>query len=268
MEHEHPTHPSPHTEDQPKEILKQQAVNPMYILPSAILIGAILISASIFYTTKTFINKLDGATFAAAQSPAQTGNNQPTAPVAPVAAPGQKVNVEPGHLPAKGNSNAKVKIVAFEDFRCPFCEKFFTQTEPQIIKDYVDTGKAVLYFRQYQFLGPASVIAGNAAECANEQGKFWDMHEYLYKNQPSESDTSMYTTDNMTKIAGQLGMNTGKFQSCLSANKYDKDVQGDLAAGQAAGVTGTPTIFINGIPIVGAQPYAAFKAAIDQQLSK
>jgi protein-disulfide isomerase len=274
MENSH--HSSPHintehvrTEDQPQESVKAKPINPIYLLSSAIVVGAILISASIFYTTKTFINKLDGTSFAAAQTAGQnpgSGNPAAPAPVAQAAAPGQKVNVDVGHLPPKGNPNAKVKIVAFEDFRCPFCEKFFSDTEPQIIKDYVDTGKAVLYYRQYQFLGPASVIAGNAAECANEQGKFWNLHEYLYKNQPSESDTSMYTVDNLTKIAGQLGMNAANFKSCLSTNKYDKNVQGDLAAGQAAGVTGTPTIFINGLPVVGAQPYAAFKTIIDQQL--
>lgn len=272
MEQNHPDRPHVNTESvkAEDELLKTKPIDSVYILSVAILVGAFIISAGIFYSTKTFVSKLD-STVLASNSLA----GQPNAPSAPSAAqpsqapaPGQKVNVEVGHLPAKGNPNAKVKIIAFEDFRCPFCEKFFTSTESQIIKDYVDTGKAVLYFRQYQFLGPASVIAGNAAECANEQGKFWDLHEYLYKNQPSESDTSMYTVDNLSKIAGQLGMNTTNFKSCLSSNKYDKNVQGDLAAGQAAGVTGTPTIFVNGIPIVGAQPYAAFKAAIDQQLSK
>ena len=267
---EHPMHPQVTIERHPEEMAKEKSPNKpadsIYFLPAAILLGAILISVSIFYAAKIVVGKLDSAALASSKILA-SGNTQPAAP-AKTAAPGQKVNVDVGHLPAKGNPNAKVKLVAFEDFRCPFCEKFFTNTEPQIIKDYVDTGKAVIYYRQYQFLGPTSVIAGNAGECANEQGKFWDMHEYLYKNQPPESDTAMYTTDNLTKIAGELGMNAGKFQSCLSSNKYDKNVQADLAAGQAAGVTGTPTVFVNGIPIVGAQPYAAFKAAIDQQLSK
>ncbi len=182
--------------------------------------------------------------------------------------PGQKVNVGVGHLPVNGKENAKVTVVAFEDFRCPFCERFFTQTEPQLIKDYVDTGKVKLYYRHYQFLGAASVVAGNAAECANEQNKFWEFHDYLYKNQPSESDTSMYTTDKLTEIAGSLGLNAVQFKSCLSSNKYQKNVDQDLADGQKSGVTGTPTVFINGLPIVGAQPYSAFKIIIDQELSK
>lgn len=192
--------------------------------------------------------------------------NQPNQPQAPVA--GQKQNVDIGHLPAKGDKNAKVTIIEFADLRCPFCEKLFTDTEPQLLKDYVNTGKAVLYFRHYAFLGPASVVAANAAECANEQGKFWDMHDYLYKNQPSESDTSLFTTDKLTQVAGTLGMDTNQFNSCLSANKYAKNVSDDLAAGQKATVNGTPTIFIDGIPVVGAQPYTAFQTIIDQELAK
>ena len=78
----------------------------------------------------------------------------------------------------------------------------------------------------------------------------------------------MYTTDKLTQIAGTLGMDTNQFQSCLSSNKYQKNVDEDLAAGQKAGVTGTPTIFINGLPIVGAQPYSAFQTVIDQELKK
>lgn len=183
-------------------------------------------------------------------------------------APAQKQNVTLGHFPVKGNNNAKVTIVEFADLRCPFCERFFTDTEPQIIKDYVDTGKAKFVFRQYAFLGPASTVAANAAECANEQGKFWDFHDYMYKNQPDESDTSMYTTDKLTAIAGQLGMNTDQFQSCLSANKYNDKVNADFTEGQKVGVTGTPTIFIDGTPVVGAQPYDTFKQLIDQELAK
>ena len=85
----------------------------------------------------------------------------------------------------------------------------------------------------------------------------------MYDNQPSETDTSMYNTTSLTNIAGQLGMNTTQFQSCLSANKYQKNVDGDLADGQKAGVNGTPTFFINGYMLVGALPYSSFKTAID-----
>jgi protein-disulfide isomerase len=264
-----------HDEDEELEIIaspSSQSTNPFNILPMAIVLAALLISASILYGGKQLTKALGtvASNSSAAQQTStvtgtQTAQAQQTQPQG--LTPGQKVNVDVGHLPVKGNPNAKVKIIEFADLRCPFCERFFQTVEPQLLKDYVDTGKVAFYFRQYEFLGPASVTAGNAAECANEQNKFWEMHDYLYKNQPQESDTSLYNTDSLTKIAGQLGLNISKFKSCLSSTKYDKNVQDDLAAGQKAGVTGTPTVFINGTPIVGAQPYSAFKTAIDQALS-
>lgn len=193
-------------------------------------------------------------------SQAPQGNQPSQAPV--------KANVGVGHFPVKGDKNAKVTVIEFADFRCPFCEKVFTDVESQLQKDYIDTGKVKFYFRQYAFLGPASTVAANAAECANEQNKFWDMHDYLYKNQPSESDTSMYTTDNLTQIAGTLGMNTDQFRTCLSSNKYNKNVTDDFTAGQKAGVSATPTFYIDGNQLVGAQPYSAFQTLIDQELKK
>lgn len=180
----------------------------------------------------------------------------------------QKVNVANGHFPAKGNTKAKVTIVEFADFRCPFCERFFSDVEPQLIKDYVDTGKVQFYFRQYPFLGPASIVAADAAECANDQGKFWDFHDYLYKNQPDESNTAMYNTDTLTQAAISLGMNGDQFRQCLDNKADDSKAQADLADGQKVGVQGTPTFYIDGQQLVGAQPYDAFKAVIDQELKK
>lgn len=195
---------------------------------------------------------------------APTGSQNPPAPSSAPA----KVDVSVGHFPLKGNNNAKVTIVEFGDFRCPFCNQFFTTTQPQIMKDYVDTGKAKFAFRQYAFLGPASTVAANAAECANDQGKFWDFHDYLYKNQPQESDTSMYNTATLTQAAVTLGMNGDQFKSCLDNKQDDSKATADFTDGQKAGVTGTPAFFINGVLLVGAQPYSAFQTAIDQALKK
>lgn len=198
---------------------------------------------------------------------AAPGAQQPQAPAAPNPEESKK-KLATSRLPVKGNTNAKVKIVEFADFRCPFCEKVFTDAEPQIFKDYVDTGKANFEFRHYAFLGPASTIAANAAECANEQGKFWEYYEWLYKNQPPETDTSMYVTDKLAQAAGTLGMDTAQFTSCLDGKKYDKNVNDDLALGQAVGVSGTPTFYVNGTQLVGAQPYESIKAVIEQELKK
>ena len=94
------------------------------------------------------------------------------------------------------------------------------------------------------------------------------MHDWMFENQPAESDTTMYTVDGMTEAAAAIGLNTEQFRSCLEANKYNDRVDKDMQDGQAGGVSGTPTTFINGVAIVGAQPYATFKAAIDAELNK
>lgn len=191
-----------------------------------------------------------------------------TAQNAPGDIDGTIVKVDNGTLPVLGNPNAKVTMIEFADFRCPYCERFYTDTLSKIKKAYIDTGKVKLYFRNYAFLGPASEVAANASACANEQGKFWNMYNYFYENQPNESDTSMYTTDTLTQVAGTLHMDTKKFTSCLHANKYNKNVQTDFNAGNTAGVNGTPTIFIDGVAVVGAKPYDSFKQVIDAELKK
>lgn len=260
----------------PKEIIKRskvihlsKSVNFSFLkrLSSTQILIALLVLASfligVLFTKVQYLSINAPSSAITGQQAQATQPNQPQA-----AAPGQKQNVDVGHLPPLGNKDAKIKIVAFEDFRCPFCDQFNKETLPLIKKDYIDTGKASFSYRHFQFLGPASVVAGNASECANEQGKFWEIHDYLYTNQPSESDTSMYTTEKLTQIAGNLGMNTSQFQTCLDSKKYDKNVSDDLTAGQNAGVNGTPTVFINGLPIVGAQPYTAFQTVIEQELKK
>jgi protein-disulfide isomerase len=229
------------------------------ILVSLLIIAAFLIGVLI--TKVQYLEK--GQTIGADTqiAPSDTaGNTQPVV--------GQKVDVGVGHFPAQGDPNAKVKIVEFADFRCPFCEQLFKQAEPQIIKDYVNSGKAVFYFRHFAFLGDPSVVAANATECANEQGKFWDMYNWLYNNQPPESDTSMYNVEKLTQVAGTLGMDTNQFSGCLSSKKYQKNVDKDQSDGQTAGVSGTPTLFINGKSIVGAEPYATIKAQIEQALKE
>ncbi len=230
------------------------------ILVALLVIAAFLIG--VLFTKVQYLEKGQATNNQpAAAVPAQNGQQQ-----APT--PGAKVNVNAGHFPILGNKDAKVTMIEFADFRCPFCEQFYSQTEPQIMKDYVDTGKVKFTFRNFAFLGPASTIAANASECANDQGKFWDFYNYLYKNQPAETDTTMYNTDTLTQAAVSLGMNDGTFRSCMDNKTDDAKAAKDMTDGQAAGVNGTPTFFINGVSVVGAQPYAAIKAIIDQELAK
>lgn len=181
--------------------------------------------------------------------------------------PGQKVDVETGILPALGEKQAKVTIIEFADFQCPFCKRLFDESILQIKKDYLDTGKAKLYFRHFAFLGEESNWAAEASECANEQGQFWQYHDYLYKNQGGEN-VGAFSKDNLKGFAAALGLNTSQFNTCLDSGKYTKAVQDDVSAGQTAGVTGTPTLFINGIMLVGAEPYANIKAQVEKALSE
>jgi protein-disulfide isomerase len=246
------------------QINKLMLLNTTRIMVVLLIVAAFLIG--VLVTKVQYLEKGQNTTAA----PVGTTQNQggTVGAGAQAAAPGGKVNVALGNFPVKGDSNAKVTIIEFADFRCPFCEQFFTQTEPQLFKDYVDTGKVKFAFRNFAFLGPASVVAADAAECANDQGKFWEFHDYLYKNQPDESDTSMYNTDTLTQAAASLGMNDATFRSCLDNKTDDALATKDMTDGQAAGVSGTPTFVINGTLVVGAQPYATIKAAIDQELSK
>ncbi len=231
-------------------------------LPISILLAALIIAGTLIYTRNQGGNANNGSAQIA-------GNNAQVQPGGtPVNIPtSTPVNIQIGpndHV--LGNSNAKITIVEFGDFRCPFCERLFQQVEPQIKQDYVNTGKANFVFRHYAFLGQQSVWASEAAECAAEQGKFWEYHNWLYGNQAPETDLAYYSKANLTKYAGKVGINTSQFASCLNTDKYAKRVADNLAEGQKDGVTGTPTVFINGQKIVGAQPYANFQSVIDSLL--
>lgn len=237
--------------------MKEKTINPFYSLPSAIMFGAIIIALAMLI--QGGIIKVGKATTAAAPTPQAA---QPAQPV-----PGAKVDVAVGHLPAKGKNDAKVTIIEFADFQCPFCEKFFTDTEKSIVKDYVDTGKAKFIFRQYAFLGQESTWAAEAAECANEQNKFWEYHDYLYTHQAQEN-SGAFAKDKLEGFASTLGLNADQFKSCLESDKYAQKVKDDLADGQKAGVNGTPATFINGQLVSGAAPYTSFKTLIDSELAK
>ncbi len=213
-----------------------------FLLPGAILLAALIISGTLLFTRGQ-----SGPVTAQIGKPADI-----------------KINSDDHIL---GNKDAKVTIVTYADFRCPFCERFYMQTEKQLIADYVNTGKARFIFRNFAFLGQQSTWASEAAECAAEQGKYWEYYNWLFGNQAPESDLNYYSKANLTKYAGQVGgLNTSQFASCLNSDKYAKRVTDDSASGRAAGVTGTPTTFINGQKIVGAQPYETFKQAIDALL--
>ena len=173
-----------------------------------------------------------------------------------------KVEVSIEDDPVKGSKDAPVTIVEFSDFQCPFCEKFFTQTLPLIEKNYIETGKVKLVYRDFPLkFHQYAQKAAEAAECGEEQGKFWEFHNKIYENQDTMNDESF------RQYAKDLGLDMTEFNKCLDSGQMADEVSIDSKDGRSYGVTGTPTFFINGIKVTGVRPYSAFQQIIDQELN-
>lgn len=192
-----------------------------------------------------------------------TGNIDTSAQVG-----GKPIKVELGNLPVLGNEDAKITIIEFADFQCPYCEAFFTLVEPRLRDEYVKNGQAKVQWRDFAFLGPESVWAAEAARCANDQGKFWQYHDLLLNRQKGENQGA-FSKENLKKFASELGLNSTDFDSCLDTGKYTKAVTDDTEYGRSLGVSGTPATFINGEMVVGVDrnnPFSQFKVVIDKYL--
>ncbi len=137
--------------------------------------------------------------------------------------------------------------------------------KPEIFKQYVDTGKVNFVYMHSAFLGQESIWAAQASECAADQGRFWDFHDLLFARQNGENQGA-FNQDKLLDMAKELKLDMAKFEPCLTNNETLARVQSDTQEGSAAGVTGTPTFFINGQRLVGAQPLEAFQQVINQIL--
>lgn len=169
-----------------------------------------------------------------------------------------------------GNPDAPVTMVEFGDYQCPFCGRFFKQVEPEIKKNYVETGKVKMVYRDFAFLGPESRTAALAAQCAGEQGKYWAFHDQLYNIEIVDGDENNgnLSVQLMKSLAGQLGLNQNQFNSCLDSEKYLSEIEKDYNDGVKFGVNGTPATFVNGQIVEGAQPYSVFKNLIENALNQ
>ena len=168
---------------------------------------------------------------------------------------------------ALGAKTAKVVVQEFADFQCPICAEYVRSVEPQIIKDYVDTGKIRYEFHHFIVIdgnvgGTESRHAAEASECANEQGHFWDYHNMLYTNQKGEG-SGAFADNRLKAFAPALGLDSQKFNDCFNAHRYAAEVNADMALGAQLGVSGTPTVFINGAMAASALNYPALKQQID-----
>lgn len=175
-----------------------------------------------------------------------------------------------------GDPNAPIRMDEFADFQCPYCKRFYEQTESQIMDAYVATGKVYFVFHSYgDFIGAESKAAAEAAYCAGDQGKFWQMHDILFTNQKAENSGD-FSNNRLTAFAEKIGLDMNQFRTCFNGGKYDQQTDQDAADGRANNVTATPsfvlTYTVNGQTktelIEGAVPFSDFQTKIDAALAE
>lgn len=163
----------------------------------------------------------------------------------------------------KGDPNAPITIIEFSDYECPFCQRFYLTTYQQIVENYIDTGKVNLVYRDFPLsFHQNAQKAAEAAECAGEQGKYYEMHDLLFEKGVEGG------IDSFKNYASEIGLNQAEFDECLDSGKMESEVKKDFADGQALGISGTPSFIINGKILVGAQPYSVFEKEIEAELKK
>ena len=233
-----------------------------YFLPMSILVAAVLIAGAII-----FAMMYKGGSVA----PSDNGNGaaQNTGDIMKIV----------GRDTVLGDPNAPITIVEYGDYQCPYCNLFFMETQPLIVKNYVESGKVKMVFRNLivndrSATQHESHNAALAVECAKDQNKFWDFHDALSQlefkdesaNPQSSENNNNLNKDAFMNIAKNLGMDQGKFATCFDSGQYSSNIQAESDQALKYGINATPAFFINGKEVVGAQPYANFKAVIDALL--
>lgn len=195
-------------------------------------------------------------------------------PNAPLPGQNEPVEVSADDDAFLGPENAEIVVIEFSDFECPYCgaamgthevlvDRFKSQDPtweaavPEL-KRLAEEGKIKFVYRDFPLSGhPNAQKAAEASECAKDQGKFWEYHDILFANQDA------LTVPSLKQYASQIGLNTNEFNECLDSNEKAAEVQKDMQDGQNAGVSGTPSFFVNGREISGSQPYKVFEQAIN-----
>lgn len=173
-----------------------------------------------------------------------------------------RAEIETEGYPSFGPADAPITLVELSDFECPFCGRF-TPTVDQVKDAYA--GSVRLVYRQFPLreIHPNAQKAAEASLCAEEQGKFWELHDLMFEEQ------DMLTVDDLKEKAERLDMDTAAFATCLDSDRYADAVQADVRAGQRLGVDGTPALFVNGRPVPGgAVPFEAIAKVIDEELGR
>lgn len=236
---------------------------------SAIIFAALLFLSLVWNGVLTVMILQGGVatagTGAAAPSPAPTAPQ----PDAPGQAPGPEGTAEVSidDRPFKGDVNAPVTVIEFSDFECGFCQRFYQDTLPDIQANHIDTGDVLFVYRHFQLFGDRSLPPMVASECAFQIGgndAFWPVHDAIFETPSPRSN------DQLRGFAEAAGLDMAAWDSCFANGQGSSEVLAiidqDVSEGRAAGVSGTPTVFVQGNRIVGAQPYSVFQQAIEAEI--
>ena len=171
-----------------------------------------------------------------------------------------------------GSPSATVTLIEFGDYQCFYCNKFFHNTESGIVKNYLDTGKVKMIFKDYTIIGEDSLSAAHASHCANEKGKFWEYHDALYNHWTGENN-GWASFENLIEIAKQTGLDEEGFRECMQEGRYDSVIEESNSHARTLGITGTPAFFVIGsnnlvTKISGAQSYEVFEKIFESELKK
>ncbi len=174
--------------------------------------------------------------------------------------------------PILGNPNASVTLIEFGDYQCHFCNVFFHSTEDDILKNYVDTGKVKMIFKDYNIIGPDSVTASHGAHCANDQELFWEYHDILYSNWAGENN-GWASSENLLKFAQEINLNIDEWSECMLNESHAQIILASNEDAKSLGITGTPAFFVIGpdnkiTRLSGAQPYESFEKIFNSELEK
>jgi len=174
--------------------------------------------------------------------------------------------------PVLGDSNAPITLVEFGDYQCHYCHVFFDSIEGDIIKNYVETGKIKIIFKDYNIIGEDSVKASQGAHCANDQGLFWKYHDILYSHWTGENN-GWASSENLTNFAQQIDLNMDEWSECMDEGSHSQIILKSNNDARALELTGTPAFFVISSEgkvskLFGAQPFEVFKKIFDSQLKK
>lgn len=219
-----------------------------YLFPAVILITGTMISVAIFWNKNTVEKSMPSAIL-----PIDISDKERV-----------DIKINSGD-PIIGNPKAPITIVEFYDFQCGYCKLFAQETLPKLIDGYVKSEKAKIIFKDFAILGEDSKSAAVAANCAYEQNKFLEFHDGLYS---LKDENKTFSRENLFYLAQKLNLNVIKFNDCIGLSKNNDHVEQNTKQGKLSGVTGTPTIFVDGLKISGAQSFTMLSSIIDQELNK